>query len=281
MINIIQSVVLIILFLTTAGVSEHFILNRMSGRRISGIRGLTIEIRNALFAKYTFTEYLIISAYIAVALLNSSHNNLFLPNVKCMELLFALILLPFCYGYLVYGKSKMIESRRFNINMLIFLSNGLVFSSITALFLNTHGLDYISSAVFIQQNGYSSWFVSQDPLNFALSAISIFAFAGFSPFGGISYENDFQLAYEEKTTEGLLWLLSRLFRYSLFVFFTNLFLGGASGIFQMLVKLIIINTFYTMVSSLFPKMRIRENFTFNLAMLLILMISFLTYGGIF
>ncbi|MDD3802939.1 MAG: hypothetical protein PHW02_00945 [bacterium] len=189
--------------------------------------------------------------------------------------------LNFLYGYIVYSRAKLIQARRFNTSMLLFIMNGFVFSISILSMLHVNGLEYMSGVVFIQQNGLNSWNVIRNPAIFSLSFLSLFAFAGFPPFGGISEQNDANLAYEKNNTRSILWILARIFRYSLYAFFINLYFGGASSILFMLLKLLAIHTLFSLVSTIFPKMGTKENTLFNSLMLILLAVVVVLQGGKF
>jgi len=279
MTGIFNSIALAAIYIVYAAVSEEFINRRTAGRKSSVLAGVLSSLAPGSWFRPDGGEAAVTVIFAAAVLLIPPVNSISSPDISCTSALFLIAMLPLFYGYIVYGKGRMIEARRFNISLLQHLANGAVFSCLIAFYLHIGGISRMNTLLFVQQEGFSSWLMLRNPLFFIAGAVSVFAFAGFSPFGGLSEENDLPLSYEGRGTSRFLWLLVRLYRLSLFVYFADVFMGGASGVFEMLLKIGFLNTLFFLLSKLFPRMSLKENLIFDAVMLIVVFILAFFYGG--
>lgn len=280
MIYLINTAILLIVFIASAGIIDKIISVRMCGRRVPPIKHLIFDGADVWFQR-TDMKLLITSApFILTAFSMPSHNEFYSFNGSCLNILLLFLTFPFGYGYLIYGLANKIQTRKFNIVVISYFINLFSFFVIYLVMMDILGIKDMNGFIFLQQGGAGRWLMYKNPLMFFSALISLYATSGFSPFSGISKDAVPDLNYIDEKSERFLITLGYLARYSLFVFFADIFLGGAANILTMFAKIIILNSVFTVISMLFPKIGMKNTIFFNLFLLSLVIVIRVIWGAL-
>jgi len=276
--SILISLTLLFAFVTVAGLSDDIISLRMSGRKIPNITMLFGNNLQILFHKYSLESLFVLSPLVLAAFSIPSQNEYLLPNNICYNLFLLFLIFPFFGGYFAYMNSNQILSRKFNTAIFSYYINIFSLIILFIVLLQRISVNDMCGLIFVQQGSINDWHIYKEPILASLTLMSLYSAGGFSPFTGFSRENFKYLFYKDKNSMLSSITFIYIYRYVLFVFFSDAYLGGAGNLYYMFLKIIFINFIFSSISMLFPKINLKENLIYNVFILTILTVYTIIAG---
>ncbi len=142
----------------------------------------------------------------------------------------------------------------------------------------------INEIVAAQQGGMANWTLFTNPLAVAAAMLAFLGMTAYSPFDVVTAPNEIPIGPPTEYHSSFLALMSTnraIFASAKLILFMDLFFGGATGIFEMVIKTWAIYMVAVVVGAAFPRYRVDQSIRFFLRIPTLIGIAAIAFVQIF